>query len=230
VTLANNTVLTTPGSGATFATNSPGSGTTEYHVAIPATAEGHLAETLPTYSVQLPLIESGANRYHFELFNGSGSTFTMRVRELHGLMSSDTASATALSMRFDFYRTTAFSSGGTNFTNESSATAAANVSRFDTNDVSLPSGITCKTVLTSITTGAWLFARYIPTALSAAARWETTLADRANWAALESPNDPGAEFLSSKRLTCYPGQGIACRQGTVASSRSLSWFLQFEVL
>lgn len=228
--LVNNVVLTTPGSGATLATNSPGSGTTEYHVAIPATAAGHLAETEPTYSVQLPLVDSVANRYHFELFNGSGSTFTLLLRELRGLSSTDTVSPNNLSMRFDFFRTTAFSSGGTNHTNESSATAAANIARYDTQDSSLPSGITCKTVLTSITTGAWLFTKYIPAEATAAARWDATMADRMNRAVFEAMDEPGIEFMGSKRLILYPGQGVACRQGTVASAWSFSWFLQFTAV
>src|SRR6185503_12455721 len=169
--LGNNSVLVTPGSGATFATNSPGSGTTEYHVAIPATAAGHLAETEFTYGLHLPLIDSAANRYHFELFNGSGSTFTLLLRELQARSSTDTISPNYLSMRFDFFRTTAFSSGGTNHTNESSATAAVNFARYDTNDTSLPSGITCKTVLTSIPPGPWLFHEHVPAEATATARW-----------------------------------------------------------
>jgi hypothetical protein len=199
-------------------------------VAIPASAAGHLAETEPTYSIQLPLIDSVANRYHWELFNGSGSTFTLLVRHIQGMSSTDTASPNNLSMRFDFFRTTGFSSGGTNFTNESSATAAANVARFDTNDRSLPSGITLKTVLTSIVTGAFLFHRYIPAEATASARWDATLCDHLNWANYEATDDPGVEFLSSKKVILRPNEGIATRQGTVASTWSFSWFLQFTAV
>lgn len=230
MTLANNTVLVTPGSGATLATQSPGSGTTEYHVMIPASASGHLTETEPTYTLQLPPLDSAANRYHFEFFNGSGSTFTIEVREVYPMTSSDTATTNNLSMRFDLFRTTAFSSGGTAHTNESSSTFSANFSRFDTTDRSLPSGISCKTVLTSITTGAWLGPRYATTAISATARWEATLANRVNWANLEAVDDAGIEFLSSKRLILRPGEGIAARQGTVASTMSFLWFLQFVMI
>lgn len=228
--LANDTILVTPGSGATLATQSPGAGTTEYHVVIPASAAGHLAETEFTYSVQSPLVDSVANRYHFELFNGSGSTFTLLLRQLYPMASSDTATTNNLSMRFDFFRTTAFSSGGTNHTNESSATAAGNVARWDTQDTSLPSGISFKTVLTSITTGAWLGRRHVPTAVPATTRWDTILGNWMNWASFEAVDDPGTEFLSSKRLILYPGQGIACRQGTVASTMSYCWFLQFTAV
>lgn len=230
MTLANNTVLVTPGSGATLATSSPGSGTTEYHVVIPATAAGHVAETEATYTVQTALVDSAANRYHWELFNGSGSTFTLLVRQVNPMISSDTATTNNLSMRFDLFRTTAFSSGGTNHTNESSATAAANVARLDTQDRSLPSGITVKTVLTSITTGAWLGFRYLPTAVSATARWEATILDRLGWGQPEATDDPGTEFLSSKKLVLRPGQGLAVRQGTVASTMSYCWFLQFTTV
>lgn len=230
MTLANNSALVTPGSGMTFATHSPGSGTTEYHVCIPATAAGHLAESEPTYMVQLPLIDSVANRYHWELFNGSGSTYTLLLRELRGLSSTDTVSPNNLAMRFDFFRTTAFSSGGTIHTVDSSSTLSANFSRSDTNDPSLPSGVSVKTVLTSITTGAWMGMRFVPAEATAAARWDATLGDRMNWASFEATDDPGVEFLSSKRAVLYPGQGLACRQGTIASAWSFSWNLQFTAV
>jgi hypothetical protein len=230
MTLTNNSVLVTPGSGATLATNSPGSGTTEYHVAIPATAAGHLAESVPTYTVQLPQIDGAANRYHWELFNGATSGLTLTVRYVAGASSSDTITTNNLANRFDLFRTTALSSGGTAFTTESSSTASANFCRWDTNDSALPSTVTLKTVVTSITTGAWLCPRFVTAALGVASRWDVTMADRLNWLAGEATDDPGVEWLSSKPFVLRPGQGLAIRQGTVVSARSFVWLLEFEAV
>ncbi len=228
--LASDSIFVTPGSGATLATNSPGSGSTEYHVAIPATAVGNLVETEPTYTLQLPLLQSAANTYQWELFNGATSGLTLLMRAIYGMQSSDTrGTGPLLAMRFDYFRSTALSSGGTAFTTESSSTASANFSRWDTNDAALPSTVTCKTIPTSITTGAWLFSQYIWAGVNITG--DVTTADRFNNMLMgETPDDVGAEFRSSKPLILYPGQGIACRQGTVTSSGSFTWTLQFTAV
>src|SRR6267378_2775588 len=81
--LANDSILVTPGSGSTVATATPGgSNTTEYQVTIPAHSSGHLADTLPTFLVAIPPLDLAANRYHWELFNGSASTTTLAIRSV----------------------------------------------------------------------------------------------------------------------------------------------------
>ena len=228
--VANDAILITPGSGATLAAYSPASGTTRLQTYIPANHTGHLVETEPTYGVMLPTVDSVANRYHWELFNASSSNLTLQLRGMRAISSSDTATSNNLSMRFDLFRTTAVSSGGTAANTESSATNAPNFSEWDTVQTALPAGVTCKTVLTSITTGAWFGHLYRPTAVTAASRWDHALISMFNRNLGDEANEAGAEFKTAKRIVLRANQGIACRQGTVASTMSYQWFLQFTAV
>ena len=230
MSLANDTILITPGSGATLAAYSPASGTTRLQVYIPANWTGHLVETEPTYGVMLPTVDSVANRYHWELFNASSSNLTLLVRSIRGMPSSDTATSNNLSMRFDLFRTTAVSSGGTAANTESSSTLAPNFSEWDTTQTALPAGVTCKTVLTSITTGAWLGHLFRPTAVPATARWDTVMLGVVNRNLGDDVNEAGAEYRAAKRIILHSNEGIACRQGTVASTMSYQWLLQFTAV
>src|SRR6185503_578302 len=209
--LANDTIKITPGSGATVATHSPGSGTTEYQVVTMADATGHLVETKATYLCPIPPLTNTANRYHWELFNGSSAT-TITVRGVWPIPQSDVAVTGAVSARYDFFRTTAQASGGTAHTFESLLTTTASFARVDTNDPSLVgSGISCSTVLTSITTGAWLFTAYVfpeETNPAALLMQGINLIPQRTW---------------GKELVLRPTQGLAIRQGTIASVGATGW-------
>ena len=215
MTLANDTIKVTPGSGATVATHAPGSGTTEYQVVTMADSTGHLVETKPTYLCSIPGIDNTANRYHWELFNGT-STVTMVVRAIYPVPRTDTAAVGVLGARYDFYRTTAWSSGGSAHTFESSSSLSANFARLDTQDATLVgSGVSCKTVLTSITTGAWLFTSYVfneETNPAAILIQGMNLIPQRTW---------------GKELVLRPSEGLAMRQGTVASVNQTGWLLAF---
>jgi len=213
--LANDTIKITPGSGATVATHAPGSGTTEYQVVTMADSTGHLVETKPTYLLAIPQITNTANRFHWELFNGSSAT-TITVRAVYPVPQTDVAVVGAVSARYDFYRTTAWGSGGTAHNFESSSTLSANFSRVDTNDPSLVgSGVSCLTVLTSITTGAWLFQSYVfpeETNPAAVLIQGINLIPQRTW---------------GKELVLRPSQGLAIKQGTIASVGATGWLLAF---
>src|SRR6266699_2571520 len=216
MTLANDSIRVTPGSGATVATHAPGSGSTEYQVITMADSTGHLVETKATYLCPIPALDNNvANRFHWELFNGSSAT-TITVRGVFAIPASDVAVAGALSSRYDFYRTTAWGSGGSAHNFESSSTLSANFARLDTNDPSLVgSGISCLTVLTSITTGAWLFSSYVfpeETNPSAILIQGINLIPQRTW---------------GKELVLRPAQGLAIKQGTVASVGKTGWLLTF---
>lgn len=213
--LANDTIKVTPGSGATVATHSPGSGSTEYQVVTIADSTGHLVETKPTYLCSIPGLDNAANRYHWELFNGSSAS-TVVVRAIYPIPRTDTAATGTLSARYDFYRTTAWGSGGTAHNFESSSTLSANFARLDTNDTTLVgSGISCLTVLTSITTGSWLFTSYVfneETNPSAILIQGVNLIPQRTW---------------GKELVLRANQGVAIRQGTVASVNQTGWLIAF---
>jgi len=214
MTIANDSVKITPGSGATVATHGPfGSNGTEYQVMIPADATGHLAETKPTYGLYIPNITNAANLYHWELFNGAASGLTVTVFGVWARPATDVAVVGAVSARYDFFKTTALASGGSACTYESASTLSCNFWRFDSADAAMTSQVTAKTVLTSITTGFAMFHYYVhPEETNAAS-------------VLIQANNAIPAGAYSKKIVLRQGQGIAVRQGTVASVGATGWFL-----
>ena len=213
MTLANDSIKVTPGSGATVGTYAPGSGSTEYQVVTLADSTGHLVESKPTYLLSIPGLDNAANRYHWELFNCS-SSMTVVVRGVWAVPRTDTAAVGTLGARYDFYRTTALSSGGSAHNFESSSSLSANFARVDTTDPTLvSSGLSCKTVLTSITTGSWLWTSYI---FNEETNPATTLIQGVNLI---------PQRTWGKELVLRPSEGLAMRQGTVASVNQTGWLL-----
>lgn len=227
MSLANDSILVTPGSGATVATFSPGgSNTTEYQVTMLANSTGNIVDSMPTYGLNVPQLLLAANKYHWELFNHPSSGKTLTVRGVWPIAENSQANAGTTAARYEFYRTTAVGSGGTaSAAFESSTTVLANFFRLDANDASLSSHISCQTQLTSITTGTFLFPMY------ASSVWTTTAASTPQniiSALGQSINFiPQREF--GKELAVRPGTGIALRQGTVASAGSIGWLIEFTV-
>lgn len=216
--LANDSILVTPGSGATVATHTPGgSNTTEYQVVILASSSGHVQDTQPTFLCSIPGLDVAANRYHWELFNGSASTRTLTLRGIWPLPKLDTNLIQTISPSFMFYRTTAISSGGTAGTYEatSAGTLTANFARMNPSDSLLSSAVSAKTVLTSITTGTYLFTTWVSTSSALA------------WAGLQQYQNVVPDRFLGEELVIPAGQGIAVRQGTVASTGTVGWLVQF---
>lgn len=218
MSLANDSIKVTPGSGSTVATFSPGSGSTEYQVVMVANETGHVAESQPSYLLFLPgLTVAAANKRHWELYNQSGSDVTVQVRAIYPIPYADQTNAGVLATRFDFYRTTTISSGGTiaNF-EASNSTATANFARLDTGDAALQtSNVTAKTTLTSITTGSFLFTTMVFTK-------ETNSST-----ILHQFNNILPQRPFGKPLVLAPNQGLAALQGTVASVGSVGWLVAF---
>src|SRR5438105_6527957 len=169
--LANDSIIVTPGSGATVATHSPGgSNTTEYQVTMLANATGHIVDSMPTYGLNIPQLLVGANKYHWELFNHPSSAKTLTCRGLWPIVELSQANAATVVTRFELYRTTAVSSGGTaSAAFESASSILANFFRLNPGEASLSSHISAKTNLTSITTGNFLCPAYGSTYATASA-------------------------------------------------------------
>lgn len=225
--LPNDAVLVTPGSGATIATHSPGgSNTTEYQVTMLANATGHIVDSMPTYGLNIPQLLLAANKYHWEFFNSPSSGKTVTCRGLWPVVELSQSNAATLIPRWELFRTTALSSGGTaSAAFESSSTVLANFFRLNPNDTSLSSHITAKTQLTSITTGTFLWPMYIsPAAYGSIA---SVAAMNINQLTAGINFIPQREF--GQELIVPPGQGIALRQGTVASAGSMGWLIEFTI-
>lgn len=225
--LANDAILITPGSGATVATHSPGgSNTTEYQVTMLANSAGQIVDSHPTYGLNIPQLGAAANAYQWELFNHPSSGKTLVVRGVWPIPQLDTANAAGVFPRFEFYRTTAVGSGGTaSVAFESANTIAANFFRLDPGDASLSSHISCRTKLTSIVTGTFLFPNYINSAMSLT---QAAFPGSAVAALQQNINlVPQREF--GEELVVRVGTGIAARQGTVAAAGNIGWLIEFTV-
>src|SRR5205085_4334380 len=225
--LANDSIAITPGSGQTVATHSPGgSNTTEYQVTMLANATGHIVDSMPTYGLNIPQLVLGANKYHWELFNHPSSAKTLTCRGLWPIIELSQSNAATLLARFELYRTTAVSSGGTaSAAFESSSTILANFFRLNPGDASLSSHISCRTQMTSITTGTFLWPAYLST--FATSSLSTIGAMNINQLTAGINFVPQREF--GEELVIPAGQGIAMRQGTVASAGSIGWLIEFTV-
>lgn len=225
--LANDAVLVTPGSGATIATHSPGgSNTTEYQVTMLANATGHIVDSMPTYGLNVPQLLLAANKYHWELFNHPSSGKTLTCRGLWPIIELSQSNAATLLARFELYRTTAVSSGGTaSAAFESASSILANFFRLNPGDASLSSHISAKTQLTSITTGTFLWPAYLST--FATSSISSLGAMNINQLTAGINFVPQREF--GQELVIPAGQGVAMRQGTVASAGSIGWLIEFTV-
>lgn len=219
--LVNDSVAVTPGSGATIASHSPGgSNTTEYQVMMAAGPTGHLLGTRPHYGLAIPPLDCGvAHNYLWEFFNAPSSGLTVSIEGIYSVPCTRQARSVVLGTQVDFFRTTAVSSGGSFGAFEASnSTMTANFFRFDTNDASLSSHISCKTEMTSITTGTRLFDF---TSNTSSLVQPAYLLQGINLV-------PGGYQQDSQALTVRPGTGIACRQGPIASLGSLGWLVTFK--
>src|SRR2546421_5659657 len=87
---------------------------------------------------------------------------SLTCRGLWPIVELSQANSQGLVARFELYRTTAVSSGGTaSAAFESASSILANFFRLNPGDASLSSHISAKTVLTSITTGTFLWPAYV---------------------------------------------------------------------
>ena len=179
----------------------------QFELPLPAGAAGMPGVIVPrkTVSEVQRLIEDSEAEIAVELSQGNSAVSTAR---------------------FELFRTTAVSSGGTaSAAFESASSILANFFRLNPWDASLSSHISAKTVLTSITTGTFLWPAYVSS-------YATTTA--ANLSAMNiNQLLAGVNFIPQREfgqeLVIPAGQGIAMRQGTNPSLGSIGWLLEFTV-
>jgi hypothetical protein len=143
MSLPNDSILVTPGSGATVATHVVNS--KEYQAVVPCDASGHIQGSKPTYSGQSGFTALAANKLFFDLFNASGSGVILRLVAIS--LQKDMSTQTGTNVRFDLFRTTSVGTGGTTITHNKN----------DTNDASLPAQVTARTGATGGATQTDLF-------------------------------------------------------------------------
>jgi len=218
MTTANDSVLVTPGSGATIATHLAGG--KEHQIVMVADESGHLQQTLPTYNWSVPAAVVGASKLYADIFNAVGSGKVLEVRGLWAIPKSDVAVVGVVAVEVGLYRTSAVGTGGTAHTYNGGAAATAHViTPWDTVNAALPAQVTARAVPTAgATISALFWAQYLSTEETNAA---TYIGAFANLLPVGTMN---------QRLTFNAGEGLLIKQGTVAGVGSLAFLGLFTLV
>lgn len=215
MTASNDSILVTPGTGATVATHLVNS--KEHQVVMIADEFGSIQGAAGVYRMIVNGSAVGANKVHCDLFNAN-ATLIVKVVSAKVMPDIDTAVTGVVSAEISLTRTTNVGTGGTAKTDDNTALTGISISRLDTALAALDADITARTQTTGgATAGAILGTRHI--------FMEETNAGAAIAAAL------GAEFIDQR----YPvilrqNQGLRFVQGTVASVGTLNFEITFEVI
>lgn len=216
MSLANDSITVTPGTGATVATHLMGG--KEHQVVMIADELGFLLGSLPRYRLVIPSQAVGANKVYCDLFNATGSGVTIRIASIYVYADNDTAVTGTLGVEVALTRTTAAGTGGTAATNDSTSLTAPTITRMDTNDSVVPTQITARSAPTGgATAGAYLGSRWIFT--------EETAAPSGIAGTL------GADLIRNdgSKLIVRENQGLRLVQGTVASVGNIAIEINFEL-
>ena len=216
---ANDSILVTPGSGATVATHLVQS--KEHQVVMVADDSGHIQGSLPTYFYCSPPIAVGANKLWLDIFNATGSGKVMDIRGVWLIPKLDAAVTGALAVRLDLYRTSAIGTGGTAASTDSATVAVGggNFTKFDENNTAIPAQITARVAPTGgATISRWLFpSNYAPeetnTSMGYIAQWQNLI----------------PTFLFGHKLVVRENTGILLKQGGIASVGSGSVLVAFTL-
>lgn len=214
--LANDSILVTPGSGATVATHLISG--KEYQVVMVAEEDGHLAHSGDFYKLLLPSQAVGANKLFLDLFNATGSGKTMRIHSVKAIPDIDTAVTGTLGVQIDLFKSTAVGTGGTAATANGTVSTAATITNIN-NATALPAGVTARLGPTAgATAGAWLGSRWVFT--------EETNASSGLGALM------GAEFIVDFEVpvVLLENSGLRINQGAVASVGNIAFDILFELV
>lgn len=220
MTQANDSVLVTPGSGATIATHTPGDGK-EYQVFMLAGEEGHIAGSLPTYFYCTPPIAVGADKLLADMFNATGSGKVMDIRGAWLIPKLDVAVTGALAVRVDLYRTSAIGTGGTAASVDVATrdVAGGNLTKFDESNAAIPAQITARVAPTGgATISRWLFPSNVAPEES-----NTSMGYLSQWQNLIP------HLLFGQKLAVRENTGVLFKQGAVASVGSVSILVAFTL-
>ena len=219
MTEANDSILVTPGSGATVATHAVNG--KEYQVVMVADDSGHIQQSLPTYVWWTPSVAVGASKLFADIFNAAGSGKIIEVRGVWAIPKSDTAVTATLGVEVGLYRTSAVGTGGTahGYDNRTAANAHS-ITPLDTTNPTLPAQVTARSAPTGGATIASLY-------------WAQHI-----WT--EETNAPATAFsaglnlipvgVMTQKITLREGQGLLYKQGSVAGAGNLQFLTIFTLV
>jgi hypothetical protein len=220
---ANDSILVTPGAGATVATHLAGG--KEHQVVILANQNGHLVGMRPIYRMYVGKQAAGASRVYFDLFNAAGSGKYLQLLSCVPLVSGAVAVTGTLSVDLHLTRTSDVGTGGTAATgdgiNGGSAQATIDgiaIGRTNPSDAQLPVGITARRTPTGGATAGQIVS------------WCSVFTEETNASSyLGHFNDLASRMRGSEfgGIMIPEGTGIRVVQGTVASVGNIGFDLIF---
>lgn len=213
MSLAGDSILVTPGSGATVATHTVGG--KEHQVMMQADVNGHIWGSKPIYAAMVAdqVHVNTANTVHFDLFNADAA---LVVRVLSILQVPNVANAvTGIALNWLLERTTSVGTGG----------SAVTPWLADTADSALDADITCRSKPTG---GA---------AQSTDLRNYWLNADESNTATIQIASQGGLELVPpihwpinmGKGIVLRQNEGLRCVQVTASAQGSSGWLITFSV-
>ena len=215
---ANDSILVTPGTGATVATHLAAS--KEHQVVMIASESGHLRNSLPTYSWWVPTAAVGASKLYADLFNATGSGKIINIHGVWCIVDTDTAVTGALGIQIMLLRTSAVGTGGTAPTyNGGSAETTGTIIPYDTANAALPAQVTARALPTGgATIAAFYWAQFFA--------GEETATSMAFMGSFQNMLPVG---LNIQELTLREGEGLLIKQGPVAATGNVSFLTVFTL-
>lgn len=213
MTQANDSILVTPGSGATVATHLANS--KEHQVMMLADESGHIIGSKATYFYNIPsqVHVAAANTVHWDMFNAD-ATAIVRVLSILQIPNITTA-VTGVVFDWLLEKTTAVGTGG----------SALTAWKADENDAALDADITARSKPTGGATQSTDLRNY---SISS----EETNAGTINIASmggLEVLPPPLTPLYGGKGLVLRQNQGIRCVQVTNSAAGNTGWLIGFTV-
>lgn len=213
MTQANDSILVTPGSGATVATHLAAS--KEHQVVMMADDSGHLIGTKPRYVAMIPsqVHVAAANTVHWDLFNADAALI-VRVMSILQVPNITTA-VTGVVFDWLLERTTAAGTGG----------SAITPWLADLSQTALDADITCRSKPTGGATQSTDLRNY---SLSSEETNAATI-QIAAWGGLELIQEPLLQKNGGYGIVLRQNQGLRCVQVTNSAAGNTGWLITFTV-
>lgn len=213
MTLAGDSILVTPGSGATVATHSAGS--KEHQVVMLADDDGHIWGSKARYVAMIPsqVHVAAANSVHWDLFNADAALI-VRVLSILQIPNITTA-VTGVVFDWLLERTTAVGTGGSTITPWLP----------DLNQAALDADITCRSKPTGGATQSTDLRNY------------SISSEETNAATIQIASQGGLELIPpimqpynrDNGIVLRQNQGIRCVQVTNSAAGNTGWLITFSV-
>jgi hypothetical protein len=221
MTQANDSILVTPGAGATVATHLING--KEYQVVILGDSAGHIVGTTPSYFLWLPKIAVGANKLYADIFNATGSGKVLEINGIWCIPSQDVAVTGVLGVEVDLYRTSAVGTGGTAALIDRTNQTTPAFSMKDTANAAIPVQVTARSVPTAgATISSMLFGQYLNTEEGSTAMVAAT--------AIGAFTNLLPEVRETQVLTIRENSGLLIKQGAIAGVGSLAFLVDFSLI